>query len=526
MVTHDIGRLPVMVGQQLLGMVTRTDVLRQRHLQSPLQVKHPADTPDIPSDDLEPTTAPLQGSVSAAASTQTIGEPLLNQLQQRLPDTLWEILQIITQAAAARGWHLYLVGGAVRDLLLTTGQGAVVLSDMDLVVDSAHQSLEMGAGVVLAQTVQAAYPQVEMQVYGRFQTATLVWHPTQQPHPDAAQTWMVDIATARTEFYPYPAANPEVEASSIQQDLYRRDFTINAMALRLTPPQTGQLLDFFGGRLDLQQRQVRVLHANSFIEDPTRIYRAVRFVVRLGFTLEPQTEAYIRYAINSGTYAQLQQNQQRLPALQTRLKAELKYILAAPYWQPALHLLDCLGALVCLHPDLKMSRTLWTQVRRVSRWLARVDFLQALVPWQIRLEMILAAIAPEHRLAVARNLQLPQQSCDRLAQLATAEQAISAALGQPHPPSTWYQLLKPYDLGLLVLIGSRHPQTLGTWIWRYWRDWTPVTAPLTGHDLRQLGYAPGPQYRQMLDHLLAATLDGEIYTQADAKTFLKAHYPL
>ena len=99
----------------------------------------------------------------------------------------------------------------------------------------------------------------------------------------------VDIATARTEFYPYPAANPQVEASSIRQDLYRRDFTINALALRLTTPNQGELLDFFGGTVDLRSRQVRVLHANSFIEDPTRIYRAVRFAVRLGFAIEPQT---------------------------------------------------------------------------------------------------------------------------------------------------------------------------------------------------------------------------------------------
>ena len=103
---------------------------------------------------------------------------------------------------------------------------------------------------------------------------------------------MVDIATARTEFYPYPAANPEVEASSIQQDLYRRDFTINAMAIRLTEPGAGQLLDFFGGLVDLQQQTIRVLHPNSFIEDPTRIYRAVRFAVRLEFTLDPQTGGF------------------------------------------------------------------------------------------------------------------------------------------------------------------------------------------------------------------------------------------
>jgi tRNA nucleotidyltransferase (CCA-adding enzyme) len=513
MVAHDIGRLPVMAGANLLGMVTRTDVLRQRHASADLAIAN--------KDSGGRSAAALPVSLPAAL-------PLLTRLQRRLPQTLWEILQIITQTAVAQGWHLYLVGGAVRDLLLDEGTGAVALADVDLVVDSAHQSLEMGAlemgaGVVLAQAVQTAYPQVELQIYGRFQTAALVWHPA--PETDSP-TWMVDIATARTEFYPYPAANPEVEASSIQQDLYRRDFTINAMALRLTEPQAGQLLDFFGGGLDLQQRQVRVLHANSFIEDPTRIYRAVRFAVRLGFTLDPQTEGFMRYAITSGIYTQLQRDMVQLPALQTRLKSELKYILAAPYWQRALHLLDRLGALVCLHSDLTVSAALWAQIRRVSRWLARVDLLQALVPWQTRLEVILAAIAPADRQTVAQNLQLPQASCDRLGQLAEAEATLSAALAQPHSPSLWYQRLQTYDLGLLILMGGRHPQTIGTWIWRYLREWSQVTAPLNGHDLQRLGYTPGPQYRQLLDHLLAATLDGEIHGRADAKRFLSQHYPL
>ena len=156
-----------------------------------------------------------------------------------------------------------------------------------------------------------------------------------------------------------PAANPEVEASSIRQDLYRRDFTINAMALRLTSPHPGTLLDFFGGLLDLRAKQIRVLHANSFIEDPTRIYRGVRFAVRLGFQLEAQTESYIRYAINSGVLrAHGTRENSKAPALQTRLKAELKHILEVSYWKAALLLLGNLEALQCIHPTLKLDGAL------------------------------------------------------------------------------------------------------------------------------------------------------------------------
>ena len=130
----------------------------------------------------------------------------------------------------------------MRDLFLSDDAAPLTLPDVDLVVDSAYQTLEMGAGVVLAEAIKAQHPEAELQVYGRFQTAALVWH---EAPTSPAKSLMVDIATARTEFYPYPAANPEVEASSIRQDLYRRDFTINALAICLTPPQAGQLLDFF-----------------------------------------------------------------------------------------------------------------------------------------------------------------------------------------------------------------------------------------------------------------------------------------
>ena len=276
---------------------------------------------------------------------------------------LWMLLTQIATAAQQQGWHLYVVGGAVRDLLMAPADVAVVLKDIDLVVDSFQFPVVDGAGVVLAQQLQQQYPEAELQVHGEFQTAALIWRSRAGHAP-----LMLDIATARTEFYPYPAANPEVEPSSIRQDLYRRDFTINAMAIRLTSPQPGLLLDFFGGYLDIQQCQVRVLHANSFIEDPTRIFRAVRFAVRLGFSLDSQTETFIRYAVDSGIYSDLQkQRKQRLPALQTRLKAELTYIFQADYWAKSLGLLDKLGALSCLHPSLTIDADLWRQMHRVDR---------------------------------------------------------------------------------------------------------------------------------------------------------------
>lgn len=443
------------------------------------------------------------------------------ELQNKLAPRLWQLLTTASQEAEKRGWHLYLVGGAVRDLLLAEAvAGTLMIKDIDLVVDGFHKSADVGAGVELAKALQQLYPTARLEIHGAFQTAALLWH----KDPELDSLW-VDIATARTEFYPYPAANPEVEASSIRQDLYRRDFTINALALRLTTPRAGELLDFFGGLLDLQAKQIRVLHANSFIEDPTRIYRGVRFAVRFGFQIEPQTEEFIRYAINSGVYDRTSQENSRTPALQTRLKTELKHILEAPYWKSALQLLDNLGALQCIHPSLKLDVEVIRQLRLLERCLRRFDPQPTLIHWEMRLETLIAHLAPECRAKVAKNLQLPEDSIKRLQNLASAQAEVMESLPKCQSPSQVVQLLRQYDLPMLILIAVQSPREFRHQIWKYLTVWANVQPLLNGNDLKKLGYKPGPQYRQILDHVLAATLDGVIKDRFEAEEFLAQHYP-
>jgi tRNA nucleotidyltransferase (CCA-adding enzyme) len=506
MVTYDIGRLPVLQGQDLVGIVTRTDLLRHLHQTQEHNGRSPK--PGLGTS--------LQRQLSPAP-------PLQHRLDETLNPQLGDVLQQIVTAAQTQGWHLYLVGGAVRDLLLAQAQQSVASPDLDLVVDGFYQTAQVGAGVTLAETVKANFPEVDLQVHGRFQTASLVWR-KDLDHPLAGV--MIDIATARTEFYPYPAANPEVEASSIQQDLYRRDFTINAMALRLTQPGAGQLLDYFGGLMDVQQGVIRALHASSFIEDPTRIYRAVRFAVRLHFSLDAQTEGYIRHALDSGVYAQMQHQVQRMPALQVRLKNELKYILEAPYWQPALALLNQLQALRCIHDDLKMTAALWTQLRRITRWMQRFDWTHRWVPWQMRLEVLLAAVPPTDRATIAMALQLPDPTIQRLEQLDTLEHQWLKQFSTPQRPSQVYWALVQVDIPTLLLISARHPRSLGPLIWRYLTQWSQVAPLIDGEDLKAMGYRPGPTFRVMLEATLTAQLDGLLHTIPDAQAFLAQHYPL
>ncbi|MFM5887371.1 MAG: CBS domain-containing protein [Dolichospermum sp.] len=496
MVTYDIGRLPVLEQGQLVGIVTRTDVLRELH-----QLTIQNTQSQIPNYD------------------QNLR--LNYELEKRLTPQLCQLLNIASQEAEKRGWHLYLVGGAVRDLLLSeTENRTLMINDIDLVVDGFHKAANVGAGVELAKALQEIYQNARLEIHGAFQTAALLWHKDM-----LLDSLWVDIATARTEFYPYPAANPEVEASSIRQDLYRRDFTINAMALRLTYPRAGELLDFFGGFIDLKNQQIRILHANSFIEDPTRIYRGVRFAVRFGFSLERQTETYIRYAINSGVYNRTSQENSKTPALQTRLKTELKYILAATYWQSALELLNNLGALQCIHPTLKLDRELNRQLNLLKHLFKKFDKKQTLINWQMRLEVLIAYLKPEYREKVAKNLQLADDSISRLEKLSEIQSEVMRLLPTFEKPSQTVYLLKKYDLQTLILIALQSPRKIRRRIWQYLTTWGNIQPLLNGNDLKQLGYKPSPQYKQMLDDLLTATVDGIIKDKAQAQEFLAQHYP-
>ena len=499
MVTYDVGRLPVLEAGDLMGIVTRTDVLRQLH-DGRNETQTDKDT------------------------KKNLTSHLLPTLEKRLKPAIWQLLQQVTEAAQQRGWNLYLVGGGVRDVLLTSDRHPLLLQDIDLVVDGYHRSADDGAGVELAEVIQQMYPQVSISIHGEFQTAALTWH--QDP---VLGDLLMDIATARTEFYPYPAANPQVEASSIRQDLYRRDFTINALAVRLTPPKRGEfsrkgdLLDFFGGLIDLRSRLIRVLHANSFIEDPTRIFRAVRFAVRLGFAIESQTEEYIEYAIQSGVYEQLRISDRQTPALTTRLKAELKYILQTNYWKPALQLLAKLNALSCLHPNLSLNPALEREIRCVSKWLYRFE-PKTSEHWQIRLEALIAQLSLSERMMVANNLDLPKDSLQRLQQLEILETEVATQLQQCQLPSQIYRLLHPYKTLQLILFAARSNKNIRRLVWQYLTEFSQVKPWLNGNDLKNLGFKPGPLYKQILDDVLAATLDGRISDRATAKEYVMAKY--
>lgn len=248
MVDHDIGRLPVVDRGRLVGIVSRTDILRTLH------------GDDYPEDH--------------EVLYSFGGEELncLNIMEERLPSKLLAILRLAGQIAENMESTVYCVGGFVRDFFLQ-----VPNFDVDLVVE--------GNGEELA-THLAEHLGGKARIHERFRTAVVSL-------PDGTK---IDVATARTEYYEFPAALPRVKKSSIREDLYRRDFTINTLAICLNSNRFGDLIDYFGGRRDLEKGIIRILYNLSFVEDPTRILRAIRFEQRYNFTIEPDT---LRFAIDA-----------------------------------------------------------------------------------------------------------------------------------------------------------------------------------------------------------------------------------
>jgi tRNA nucleotidyltransferase (CCA-adding enzyme) len=243
--------------------------------------------------------------------------------------------------------------------------------------------------------------------------------------------------------------------------------------------------------------------------------------VRLGFKLETQTEEYIRAAIRSGVYIQTAQAHRRTPALQTRLRTELKYLFQVSYWQPALELLAELGALQCIHPTLKLDPVLLDQLRLLNRCLAKFDSSQSILHWQLKLELVITNLTPIDRHSVAQNLQLSADSINRLVELERVESEIRASLPSFDRISQMVRLLRRFDREILILIAVRcRDLPVRRRIWKYLTVWSDIQPILNGNDLRNLGYQPGPQYREILDNLLMATLDGMVIDRSSAQEFL------
>ncbi len=465
MLEHDLGQVPVVLGGRFVGIVTRTDLIK---LWTPA---------------LYPPRA----------------EQVRRMMEKTLPPALETLLLRARDTANDLGYALYIVGGFVRDLLL----GAPTL-DLDLVVE--------GDAIRMAQQLSKALGARTIS-HARFGTAKLLLPEPREPGIPAA----LDFVTARTEFYERPSVLPEVERSSIKQDLYRRDFTINTLAICLDRGRYGELLDYYGGERDIQEKRIRVLHNLSFVEDPTRILRAVRFEQRLGFTIEERTAELIEDALD------LLDN-----VTGERLRHELYLLLEEAAPERALERLDYLGVLAHLHPRLMFTRGMAQLFVRMRQRVADVlnrdpgpdretdsadseEEAHAPMLSLCYLALLTSGLKPDELDELAAHLRLRSRDTHFLHEVLRLRELLTSLGATSMLPSSLYRLLEPFSrearFVLSVLTDSaRVRQRLDA----YERTLSRVQPRVNGEYLRKLGLPPGPIYGEILLRVRDAVLDQQV----------------
>lgn len=399
----------------------------------------------------------------------------------------------LAQEAEKVGLRFALVGGVVRDVLLN-----MPTTDYDFLVDGGE--LGLGAAAELASAVKERYDGV---VKGHAAFGTATWNPPADfTNGDALAPDHYDFASARSERYERPGALPIPSPTTLEDDLRRRDFTVNAMALILAPQEEfGRVIDPHGGLDDLDSSLLRVLHPASFSDDPTRIFRGARLAARLGFAFDRSTGALIPRALSAVANVSGE-----------RLRTELRLILLESSAPDSLAMLDEYGALAAIHPALGITATLDDDLLAIHddppddletaawcAWLCRLD------PFDIK--------------QIAMRLAFT-------AALASAVSCAAALVADPAPitqprPSVAYGRLHSLPEPSIIAVGRVLGGTAAHNTQNYLSQWRYCKTVTTGEHLKQFGIPPGPRYKWILRQLLDARLDGEIVSDQDEAAYLR-----
>jgi len=406
---------------------------------------------------------------------------LSSEIEKQLPAELVDFVKVAGEVAYTQGQSLYLVGGVVRDLLLERAN-----FDLDLVVE--------GDAIDLARKlVQSS--RGEITTHPRFNTAKIKWN-----------KWSVDLTTTRSETYAKPGVLPKVKPGSISDDLFRRDFTINTMAVYLSPSRYGELIDLYGGRNDLEHKLIRILHKKSFIDDATRIWRGLRYEQRLNFQLEPTTLKLLRRDI---------------PMLDTisgdRIRHELELVLKEEWPEKVFRRAEELGVLAKLYPDLKGDGWLAGRFQQ-----ARGFDYPNLPPVGLYLALLVYPLTGEENEQLISRLRLPKSLAQALRDTASIKAKLQLLSNSELTPSRIYHLLHGYSPLAITAnslasdspVARRHIQLFLDKL-RY------IKPALTGDDLKRMGIAPGPRIKEILQLLLEARLDGKVTSKQGEEEMVK-----
>ena len=434
---------------------------------------------------------------------------LVSVMNKRLTAPCMEFLRLAGELAEEMGVAAYVVGGFVRDLVMEVKGMKWPDIDIDLVVE--------GDAIAFAHSL-AIRLKGRVREHREFMTAMMVFpaesvgaqvERRRHMHLADAEEIKVDIATARLEFYSAPGALPQVERGSIKMDLYRRDFSINAMAVRLNPAVFGQLVDFFDGQEDIKNKRVRVLHALSFVEDPTRMFRAVRFEQRYGFRMGAQTERFIHNAVDDLHLIHQLSGSRIVHELELMMKERNPAI--------AFKRLDELGLLKEVHPLLELNeekRDMAERMRHVLEWYMRLylpeepDLLMLMV-----IALCRRCRGPEIE-EVLDRLQFSEKRSRSTMLVRSAIMGVRQGMQRweknDGPVSELHRLLCRVPLeALLYLLAKEDKPEQHEKLTRYIYQGRQMKADITGADLIRMGVEPGPMIGRILDEVLAAKLDDE-----------------
>ena len=403
----------------------------------------------------------------------------LKALQDRTSPDLWALITRLADLAADRASPLYIVGGRVRDLLLDR-----TATDLDLVVEG--DALELVRALALDQGGEAV-------LHPRFGTATY-----------RNGTLRLDLATARTETYPRPGVLPDVRPGPIEEDLARRDFTVNAMALRLSPPDAGTLLDRFGSRQDVEDGLIRVLHDGSFVDDPTRTMRAIRYEQRLGFRIEPSTLALL------SRYLHL------LPSVGVdRLRRELDLFLLETAPELPMLRAESLGVLQTIDPALQLGARISELFQSARRQLGQVEPAMYLA-------LLLYSVETGEAMQFMQRYRFPKESIQKVEDtlvIRDTEPRIETAALRPSLVYAFFKGLERESVRAfsIATADDKARARAADYLFRL----ADIRPKLTGKDLINLGVPRGPDIGRFLNRLLEARLDGRTASREDETALVR-----
>lgn len=531
---------PVIDGGKVVGLLTRRSVDRalSHHMKANAGILMDAGTVYVTPDDtlnylqevmassgwgqvpvLDPNSGDIVGIVTRTDLINTHAEKnnipsqeeMVRRLHNAIPYPRQILLKEIARLASQLNMQAYIVGGFVRDLLLKQPS-----QDFDIV-------LEGDAGVFVSKLVERFGGRAV--THQRFGTAKWLIGAERealarilmpdQPLDFQALPQHLDLITARTEFYERPAALPTVERSGIKMDLHRRDFTINTMALRLDAPYYGKLYDFWGGYHDLQNHIIRVLHALSFVDDATRILRAVRFVARFDFKMEPRTLSLLSASLSL-------LNEISGP----RLRHEMDLILLEHNVRGVFTAMDHLSILETIDPNLCLSSSIETRIAYLNHPAARAEWKTETRESQLNLRQVLGYcywledLEPEQLEQLSARLRIPARVVNAIGDTGKLRGMLPELLEMK--PSQVVNALKDVSPIALTAVyqSTEDPiqrEPLRLYMTRYLQQ-KPI---LTGADLRARGLAPSPEFRRILNALKDAWLDGIITTAEEENALLE-----